>query len=214
MKPANKDAGGIKLVLFDYGGVLAEEGFRNGLKAIANKHGQNPERFFAEAQDLIARCGYLTGQSSEAVFWDELRKSWNIDDSDEEMRAELFSRFILRGWMIELVSALRRMSLLTAVLSDQTNWLDELDKRDGFFGRFDRVFNSYHLHKTKHDPSVFADVTRAMGVLPEHTLFIDDSPGNAERARSRGLHVIMYQGRAQLECELGVYISGIRECKI
>jgi hypothetical protein len=35
----------IQAVLFDYGGVLAEEGFREGLKNIARWHGLDPEAF-------------------------------------------------------------------------------------------------------------------------------------------------------------------------
>ncbi len=33
----------IKAVLFDFGGVLAEEGFREGLKSIGRKNGLDPE---------------------------------------------------------------------------------------------------------------------------------------------------------------------------
>jgi putative hydrolase of the HAD superfamily len=36
----------IKAVLFDFGGVLAEEGFREGLKAIGVKNGLDPDDFF------------------------------------------------------------------------------------------------------------------------------------------------------------------------
>ena len=47
------------------------------------------------------------------------------------------------------MSGLRRGGFLTAILSDQTDWLDRLEARHHFFGHFDRVFNSYHLGKGK-----------------------------------------------------------------
>ena len=36
----------IKAVLFDFGGVLAEEGFRQGLMAIAGQYDLDPQAFF------------------------------------------------------------------------------------------------------------------------------------------------------------------------
>jgi hypothetical protein len=35
----------IKAVVFDFGGVVAEEGFREGLKAIGRKNGLDPRVF-------------------------------------------------------------------------------------------------------------------------------------------------------------------------
>ena len=35
--------GKIKAVLFDFGGVLAEEGFRNGLLELGRRQGLNPQ---------------------------------------------------------------------------------------------------------------------------------------------------------------------------
>lgn len=38
----------IQAALFDYGGVIAGEGFRNGLKAIAFREHIDPDTFFKE----------------------------------------------------------------------------------------------------------------------------------------------------------------------
>ena len=43
----------IKTVIFDFGGVLAEEGFREGLLAIARENGLDPDAFFFEVDSLI-----------------------------------------------------------------------------------------------------------------------------------------------------------------
>jgi putative hydrolase of the HAD superfamily len=45
----------INAVVFDFGGVLAEEGFMEGLKAIARKNGLNPDEFFKIAIDIKKR---------------------------------------------------------------------------------------------------------------------------------------------------------------
>ena len=76
----------IKAVLFDFGGVLAEEGFYQGLKAIGGKHGLDPEGFFLEAEELIFSTGYLLGKAGEATFWEAVRQKSGIQMSDAAMR--------------------------------------------------------------------------------------------------------------------------------
>ena len=185
----------VELVLFDFGGVIAEEGFRNGLLAIAELNGLDPADFLKEAYELTFNGGFVTGEVDEHTFWHMLRERTGIKGSDQELRKELLSRFILRNWMLELVQRLKDASVVTAILSDQTNWLDELDARYNFFRFFDRVFNSYHLGKCKKDPTLFEDVLGEMNFRPEQSLFIDDSQDNIKRATSRGLHTIYYQDK-------------------
>ena len=124
-----------------------------------------------------------------------LRERTGIKGSDQELREEILSRFVLRNWVLELVQRLKDASVVTAILSDQTNWLDELDSQYNFFRLFDRVFNSYHLGKCKKDPSLFEDVLGEMNFRPEQSLFVDDSQENITRAASRGLHTIHYKDK-------------------
>jgi hypothetical protein len=64
----NVGKGMIKAIVFDFGGVLAEEGFREGLKAIGQKNGLNPDDFYAMASELVYQTGYVTGVSDEYEF--------------------------------------------------------------------------------------------------------------------------------------------------
>jgi putative hydrolase of the HAD superfamily len=192
----------LKAVIFDFGGVLAEEGFRDGLLAIGRKYGADPERFRQTADDLIHETGYVTGAAEEAAYWDALRTRTGINGSNVELRREILSRFVLRPEVLAVADGLRGRGYITAVLSDQTNWLDELDRTTPFLRRFDRVFNSYRLRKSKRDPSVFDDVCEALGVNPGEALFIDDNPDNVRRAAERGLRVILFTGIASFIDEL------------
>ncbi len=198
----------INVVLFDYGGVLAEEGFRDGLKAIAARQGLNPEEMHRAAMDAVYDSGYVLGRGSEADFWALLRKRTGLAGQDDALTAEILSRFVLRPRLLDLVRVLRRRGVCTAILSDQTDWLDRLDGRDGFFHAFDVVFNSYRLGKGKRDATLFDDVLRRLSVRPEEALFIDDARGNVERARSRGLQALLYRNAESLEDELEAIIGG------
>ena len=192
----------VELVLFDFGGVLAEEGFRNGLIAIALRNGLNPEKFWRQAHALIFNGGYVIGRMDEATFWQTLREQTGIKGSDADLRAEILSQFELRPWMIAVVKKIRQTCVRCAILSDQTNWLDELNEKYDFFQWFDRVYNSFHLGKSKQDATIFYDIAEELQVLPEHILFIDDSRENIERARHKGLQTILFKDKESLMKEI------------
>lgn len=179
-------------VYFDFGGVLAEEGFRKGLKAIAEKQGIDPKKFFDLAVETIHHGGYLTGDNDETSFWRRLRLETGIQRTDEDLRQEILSRFIVRDRMLAVVDELKLAGIVTGILSDQTNWLEELDEKYGFMRHFDVVINSYRFGKSKYDGTIFEDAARDMGLPIERILFIDDTGQHVERARARGMRALHY----------------------
>jgi putative hydrolase of the HAD superfamily len=185
----------IKGVLLDYGGVLAEEGFREGLKSLAIANALSPDSFFEIGTDAVYESGFVVGTSDERTYWNVLRKSTGIKGTDEQFRKEILDRFVLRQWMLEVVRHLRNKGIVVAILSDQTDWLDELDVRDNFFKEFDRIFNSFYLGKGKRDPEVFSGVAAELKIKPSQLLFVDDNSGHVERAQSRGFNTILYKDK-------------------
>jgi putative hydrolase of the HAD superfamily len=184
----------LKAVLFDFGGVIAEEGFWQGIRTIGQCHGRDPDAFFKRVDELIYETGYLVGNADEAVFWNEVRKITGISGTDAELRKEILKRFVLRPDMISSVDLLRSTGYIVAMLSDQTNWLEEIDLDSGLFRHFDRIFNSYRIHKSKRDASVFRDVCMDLYVKTDETLFIDDNIDHIKRAREQGLQTIHFVG--------------------
>lgn len=197
----------IRAVVFDFGGVIAEEGFREGLKAIGEKNGLNPEAFYVVASELVYQAGYVTGVSSESAFWNAVRNNTGVAGDDEQLRSEILKRFVLRPEVLEIIAELRVSGLLTAILSDQTNWLDEINEITPFFHYFDYVFNSFKLHKGKRDPSIFRDVCSDMGLSPWEALFVDDNAENIERALSEGLKAIHFKKIGGLKKEIETIVS-------
>lgn len=183
----------IKAVVFDFGGVLTEEGFREGLKAIGIKNGLNPDDFFRIADELIYESGYVTGMSSESDFWNALREKTGINGSDEELREEILKRFILRPKMIMYVEKIKSSGRVTAILSDQTNWLDEINEKIPFYHHFDYIFNSFKIKKSKRDPSIFKHVCSVTGLQPDEVLLIDDNEKNIKKASDEGLKTINFK---------------------
>ena len=196
----------IKAVLFDFGGVIAEEGFRDGLAAIAKKKHLDEQTFFRAAEDAMYKTGYVTGKATEKIFWETLSKATGLKEDVRALRTEILRRFVLRPQMLALADKIRDQGLVVAVLSDQTNWLDEVNRKKPFYNRFDYVINSYVLGKSKKDPSVFRDVSKIIGINPHLMLFVDDNAQNIKRAAETGMRTIQFKGiedfKAQLEAVL------------
>jgi FMN phosphatase YigB (HAD superfamily) len=195
MSASMKGNGKIDVVLFDFGGVIAEEGWQAGLKMIAKANGLDESKFLQDAIDTIYATGYLLGKAPESRFWSALREKTGIKENDAALTNEIFSRFLIRDWMIDLAKELKAQEITVGILSDQTDMLDKLDQRFHFFQWFDHVFNSYQVGKGKRDISLFDDVARALGTLPEKILFVDDDPGHVDRARRKGWKAIRYVDR-------------------
>lgn len=197
----------LKAVLFDFGGVIAEEGFWEGLQAIGKEHGLDPDEFFRTVDALIYETGYLIGKADEASFWNAVRIRTGIHCTDAKLRDEIVKRFVIRPGMVSSADHLRSKGFIVAMLSDQTNWFEEIDQETGLFHHFDRVFNSYRIHKSKRDASVFRDVCTALGVKPEETLFVDDNINHIKRAQGQGLQTIHFVGIDDYKKRIGKLID-------
>lgn len=196
----------IKAVLFDFGGVIAEEGFFEGLQAIGKQNGLDPKAFFTAVDSLIYETGYLIGTAGESDFWNAVRSRTGIAGDDESLKQNILQRFVIRPDMLCDVDTLRTRGMRVVMLSDQTNWLDEINEKALLFRHFDRVFNSYHMHKSKRDASVFGDVCSALGTRPEQTLFVDDNINHIVRAQRQGLQTIHFVTRKDFELRLQEYL--------
>jgi putative hydrolase of the HAD superfamily len=192
----------IKAVLFDFGGVLAEEGFRNGLQALAQAQGLDVQHICEQGTQAVYDSGFVLGQGSAADFWSLLRQRTGLVGEGDALSETILAGFVLRPWMMARVQQLRERGYITGILSDQTHWLDDLEARAPFKHAFDRVFNSYYLGKGKRDPSLFEDVAAELGLAPASILFVDDDAGNVARARAAGLQAIQYIERKDFEAAL------------
>jgi putative hydrolase of the HAD superfamily len=191
----------IKAVIFDFGGVLAEEGFREGLMMIGKEKGLDPDSFFKISSELVYQTGYITGRSSEHTYWNAVREKTGIKGDDKSFREIILKAFRLRPEMIRYVESIKSAGLIAAILSDQTNWLDELDRRTPFYHHFDHIFNSFYLGKTKRDASLFKDICDRLDLNPEEVFFIDDYLDNIKRASSQGLRTFYFKNVEEFEKE-------------
>jgi len=192
----------ISVVLFDYGGVLADEGFRNGLVALAEEQDLDAAAMPAEGMKAVYDSGFVLGRGTAADFWALMRERTGLQGDDDVLTDRILSGFIIRPWIIEQVQQLHEQGYVTGILSDQTDWLDSLNKKYPFYDAFDHVFNSYYRGKGKQNPSLFTDVATELGISPAEILFIDDDAGNVVRARDMGMQALQFVDKTNFLLEL------------
>ena len=189
----------LKAVLFDFGGVLADEGFHNGLVAMAREQGLDVQGMPNAAMRAVYDSGFVLGRGSAADFWALMRERTGLQGEDAALTKRILDGFIIRPWMIELVRGLRERGYITGILSDQTDWLDRLDEKYHFSDAFDHIFNSYYMGKGKQDPSLFTDIAATLALAPSAILFVDDNADNVARACEMGFQAIQYVDRESVK---------------
>ena len=197
----------LKAILFDFGGVIAEEGFRNGIRTIAKRSNVDPDIAEKAAFDLIYSTGYILGKCNEETFWEAIKKETGIKGDNEELREIVLKYFIIRTWFPEVITHLRAQGLIVCLLSDQTDWLDRLNDHYNFYRLFDRVFNSFYMGKSKSDPYLFDEIAGKLGINPADILFVDDYHGHIERAQKKGFKTHLFIDKGKFLSDLHKYFD-------
>ena len=188
----------IHAVYFDLGGVYYTEGFRDGLYAIADRFRLDAEEFYRQAALVIFSNGYVRGEAPESVFWDQLAQAASIKEDLSDQRVTILAAFKPQRGMPELVAGLREL-MPVGLLTDQCNWLYELDERDGLLAAFDTVVTSYEEGYTKRDMEIFRIACQRFGLLPEEVAFFDDNQGNIDRANEFGMRGFLFEDAGKTE---------------
>jgi len=199
----------IRAVVFDFGGVLAEEGFTSGLEKIGRDHGIDGEHARRVGESLVFSSGYVTGQVSEADFWEAFRRELGIEAEDRALRKTILEGFVLRPRMLALARWLKKRGVRVAILSDQTDWLEALDRRNPFLYLFDPVYNSFRTGRTKRDEQAFRDLVADLGLEGPEILFVDDRPTNLARAAKFGIRIVLCGDPEAAEAEIRGRVSNL-----
>lgn len=199
----------VQAVIFDFDGVIAERGFRAALRTLAARCELDYSPLPTLAMQALIDSGYLTGRGGEADWWQQLQAGLGPLGSSAQFRVDLLAASVVRPWQLALARRLATAGYRTAVLSDHTDWLDDIESRHPFAHAFGHVFNSYYLGACKRETAAFATVLDALDVAPGQAAFIDDNPDNVARAAALGMTGIVYRGRGALLRELDAVLGGI-----
>jgi len=186
---------GIKNIIFDLGGVILDidvlrtiKGFKRiGLGEISDASIAHSSFPFLEK--------YETGRISTEEFRDELRKAAGTEVTDDLIDAVWNDMLIgIEPGKIDLLIRLRSQYRLILLSNTNAmheviynNMLKEITGIGNLRELFDDVYYSHTIHMRKPDREIFDYVLSVGGLVPEETLYIDDSKMHIDSAAQLGI---------------------------
>lgn len=200
----------IKVVIFDFGRVISAQKpmslFRGYEEELGIAPGTlNPVMFGSPAWEDA-----LVGRKTSQEFWEAIAPQLNLHTPEAiaAFRQRYRADEALNEGVAELIRKLRAEGCYKlAVLSNSppglARWLDVW----GILDLFDTVFCSGDEGVKKPDPAAFEITLERLGVAPEEAVFVDDTTGHVNAARSLGLHAILFTTAEALAEELDALLT-------
>ena len=189
----------IKNIVFDLGGVLVDLDFKGAINGLQLAGFANvKEQLQAFDRDGIFQKFEL-GEMSADEFRTAIRENSTVELTDEEVD-NLWNAMLLEipREKLELILDLRGKYMVYLLSNTNSIHWDYVCKNAfnyrGFRVKdyFEETFLSYEMHLAKPDKAIFEKVLQDANLLPEETLFIDDSEANCKAAEEVGIHAHHY----------------------
>ena len=189
----------IKNIVFDLGGVLVDLDFKAAINGLQKAGFANvKEQLMALDQGGIFQKFEL-GEITTEEFRTAIRENSTVTLTDEEIDA-LWNAMLLEipREKLELILDLRGKYMVYLLSNTNSIHWDYVCKNAfnyrGFRVNdyFEETFLSYEMHLAKPNKAIFEKVLHDANLLPEETLFIDDSEANCKAAEEVGIHAHHY----------------------
>ena len=189
----------IKNIIFDLGGVLVDLDFKSAINGLQQAGFANvKEQLQAFDREGIFQKFEL-GEMTAEEFRSAIRENSTVTLTDEEVDA-LWNLMLLEipREKLELILDLRGKYMVYLLSNTNSIHWDYVCKNAfnyrGFrvSDYFEETFLSYEMHLAKPDKAIFEKVLQDANLLPEETLFIDDSEANCKAAEEVGIHAHHY----------------------
>ncbi|UTW64013.1 HAD family phosphatase [bacterium SCSIO 12741] len=185
----------IKNIIFDLGGVIINIDPGLTLEQFQKVYpGNFLDRFRQpDVQEILH--GFETGKYDEANFIKELQKAFDFELEKEEFiriwnltlldtppeRISLIQQLSneFRVFLLSNTNPTHMEAYFAQMAEDQELWFPDL---------FEKAYLSYNMGLRKPDPEIFKTVLKEQVLLPEETLFLDDTLEHIESAKSVGIH--------------------------
>ena len=189
----------IKNIVFDLGGVLVDLDFKaaiNGLQKAGFANVKEQLQSF-DREGIFQK--FELGEMTAEEFRTAIRENSTVTLTDEEIDA-LWNAMLLEipREKLELILDLRGKYMVYLLSNTNSIHWDYVCKNAfnyrGFRVNdyFEETFLSYEMHLAKPDKAIFEKVLEEANLLPEETLFIDDSEANCKAASELGIHTHHY----------------------
>ncbi len=188
----------IDAIIFDFGGVILNLDYNRTIRAFEALGLIDFEQRYTQAKQEGVFDDMETGRISEDEFRDRLRalgpKGMSDEQIDHAWNAMLLDLPSTRPALLSELGQLKRTFLLSntnviharqfeTYIKDQHNGLE-------LKSLFEAAYYSHEIGLRKPDPAIFLQLIRNHSLIPNRTLFIDDSIQHIEGAQTVGLQTL------------------------
>lgn len=189
----------IKNIVFDLGGVLINLDFERALKAFQKAGFDDIESQLQSFNREGIFDQFELGEISEDEFRSAIRKQAKISLTDQEID-DMWNLILvdIPREKLELILDLRGKYMVYLLSNtNKTHWDYTCQNAFNYHGfrandYFEKTFLSFEMHLAKPDKAIFEKMLEDANLLPEETLFIDDSEANCKVASELGIHTHHY----------------------
>ena len=187
----------VNTILFDYGNVLFDidiPGATARMEALMHPDLQ-PAKVQSDMMELVKK--FETGTIGTASFITGMRSMADVGVSDQDVVEAWNSMLIgMPRFRLAMLEALREkydLYLLSNINSLHLDWVNDHLRTVHGITNFESqylhdAFYSHLIGLRKPDPKAFQYVIDHTGLIPENTLFIDDTKENLHIATSMGFY--------------------------
>ena len=193
----------IKNIIFDLSEVIIS-GFHKAEYIVEKNTNIKAEEFLEQRKkvnDIFLDA--MRGKYTENEYIEALLKSanWNVNKEiiKKSIRQNLDTKVDGTMKIIEKLSEQYNIILLSDHIKE---WVEYILSTNKELEIFKHKYFSYEYGKLKTDEGTFNYVLDTEKILPDETIFIDDSKENVEIANQNGICGIVFEDAKQLEKEL------------
>ena len=195
----------FKNILFDLGGVILDINIQATLK-LFYELGFPPELLqYPESMQTDVFFRYQTGRLDTGQFRDEIRKVTGVDMSDkvfdQAWNAMLVGIPKERTDLLKVLSKRYKLYMLSNTSELHVKVFEKMyvdAAGESMHDVFDKIYYSHEIGLHKPDREAWEYVIKDAGILPEETLFLDDTIYNIKASQELGFQAIHIHERMTL----------------
>lgn len=190
-----------KNVIFDFGGVILNIDYQRTVDAFKLIGLPDFDTFYSQLSQSNLFDDFEMGKISPSLFREKLRNKINYPITDEEIdkawNAMLMDLPVERIDFLDGLSKHKRIFLLSNTNAIHEKEFTEYIKKQ--YGTnvlesvFEKIYFSHNLGLRKPQKEIFDLVLRENNLVPQETLFIDDSPQHVHGGKASALNSILLE---------------------
>ena len=180
----------IDTIIFDFGDIfinLDKQATIDGLKklGLSEWNEELDQLNFSFEKGQISKEDFLLGFQKQIpnASIDEILEAWNAVLLDFPLYRLEFLQKLSTKYRLFLLSNTDSIHIHTFEKEHGTSFYSD------FYQCFEKVYFSFEMEMRKPDPEIYSYILNQHGLIPKHTLFVDDKKENTDSALALGINI-------------------------